>query len=135
MFAALIPALLGVLGTAADRLIPDPNARQDFMLKLQEALNAADLKQIEVNIAEAQHRSIFVAGWRPFIGWVCGAAMVYSYILLPLGGFVAGFFGEQYQTIVLNAPKLDGNLWELLFAMLGFGALRSFDKLKGIASR
>ena len=132
---ALITVLLGALGPVIDKLIPDPNARNAFSLQLITALQSADLSQIKVNEEEAKNPSLFVSGWRPFIGWICGGALFYQYIFLPLGIYVASFVSEVAVTRLLSAPRLDGNLWELMIGMLGMGALRSFEKFKGVASK
>jgi len=132
---AIIAALLGAMGPVLDRLIPDPNARHAFSLQLLSALQAADLSQLKINEAEASNPNLFVSGWRPFIGWICGGALFYQYIFLPLGVYIASFISTAAVTNILNAPKLDGNLWELMIGMLGMGALRSFEKMKGVASK
>jgi hypothetical protein len=131
----IVAAILGAMGPVLDRLIPDPAARNAFSLQLLSALQAADLSQLKVNEAEAQNPNVFVAGWRPFIGWICGAALFYQYLFFPLAVYVASFFSEEAVTRLLNAPKLDDNLWQLLIGMLGLGALRSFEKVKGVASK
>lgn len=130
---ALLLGLLPMLGGVLDRFLPDPEAKAKAMQEIMEMGAKMDIAQLEVNKAEAASSSMFVAGWRPAIGWVCAFALFYTYLLLPLGLFVAGFFGEKFVTMFLNAPSLDANLWELMFAMLGMAGLRSFDKLKGIA--
>lgn len=130
---ALIPMLLPILQSVLGKVLPDPQAQQKALLDIMTQLQQGDLAQMEVNKVEAANASLFVAGWRPFIGWVCGGAMAYQYIGLPLAGFVASFFGEHYVTVVLNAPRLDDNLWQLLGAMLGIGGLRTFEKIKGVA--
>lgn len=132
---AIIAALLGAMGPVLDKLIPDPNARNAFSLQLLSALQAADLSQLKINEAEASNPNLFVSGWRPFIGWICGGALFYQYIFLPLGVYIASFISSGAVTNLLNAPKLDGNLWELMIGMLGMGALRSFEKLKGVAAK
>jgi hypothetical protein len=106
-------------------LIPDPDKKQRMMIELVDTLPRLDVAQLDVNRAEAQHGSVFVAGWRPFIGWVLGVGIGYSFLIAPiLGGLIAlwrpGF----------SMPVVDEHLWELVFAMLGMGALRSFDKLR-----
>lgn len=131
----IVSLILGALGPVLERLIPDPNARNEFALKMMTALQSADLSQLKVNEAEAQNPNLFVSGWRPFIGWICGGALFYQYIFLPVGVYVAAFFSETAVTNILNAPKLDGNLWELMIGMLGMGALRSFEKVKGVAAK
>lgn len=131
----IVSLILGALGPVLERLIPDPNARNAFSLQLLSALQAADLSQLKVNEAEAQNPNIFVSGWRPFIGWICGCALLYQYLLFPLAVYIASFFSEEAVTRMLNAPKLDDNLWQLLIGMLGLGALRSFEKVKGVAAK
>lgn len=83
--------------------------------------------QIEVNKAEATSRNVFTSGWRPSIGWTCAAALFYQFVLSPVGVWTASILGHPLPP----PPTLDAMLWELLFGMLGIGALRSFDKLKG----
>jgi hypothetical protein len=96
--------------------------------EITKAAIAANAAQIEVNKAEAASGSIFIAGWRPFIGWVCGAALVVQYIaspLLPWLGAVAGF---ELPPI----PSLDDSLWQLMAGLLGLGGMRTFEKMKGV---
>ena len=126
----LVDALLGIGGKLIDKLIPDPAARDAAkldLLKLQQSGElAAMLAQTDVNKVEAASGSVFVAGWRPAIGWVCAAAMGYQYLLRP---FLVAF------NPVLAVPGLDENLWQLLAGMLGLGGLRTFEKVNGVASR
>lgn len=134
MFALLLPALLPILQSVLSNIIPDPQAQAKATADIMAKLQQSDIGQMDINKAEAASSNVFVAGWRPFIGWVCGAAMAYTYILLPIGAFIASFFGDHYVTMVLNAPKLDDNLWQLLCAMLGIGGLRTYEKVKGVAT-
>ena len=87
--------------------------------------------QLEVNKIEAANPSIFVSGWRPYIGWVCGAALTYQFVLKPFIQF--GFMAAGQP--IADMPGIDNNLWELMFGMLGFGGLRTFEKTKGIAKK
>lgn len=103
------------------------------MAKLQGALaeeqNAWDAMkaQIEVNKTEASSSSIFVAGWRPFIGWGCGFAFLYSALVQPMAVFICGAIGHPVPT-----PTVDSTLMmQVLFAMLGIGAMRTAEKIKG----
>lgn len=127
MFAALLPLLTPLIGRLVD-LIPDPVAREKeraaAIAQLTTQLMQADAGQSEINRAEAGHASLFVAGWRPFIGWVCGAALAYQYVLVPLGMWSAFLAGHPLP----KPPTLDDTLWQLMFGMLGMGALRSIDK-------
>lgn len=86
--------------------------------------------QIATNTEEAKSNSLFVAGWRPFIGWTCGAALVFQYIVRPL---VMAGFAIAGKPFTVPLPGLDDNLWQLLLGMLGMGTLRTFEKVKGVA--
>lgn len=81
--------------------------------------------QTKINEAEASHRSIFVAGWRPFIGWVIGIALLYNFILRDLMIFA------QPQWSDLPALQMD-ELFSILFGMLGLGGMRSWEKKQGV---
>lgn len=129
MLAMLIPVLGPLLDTILKRTIPDPEARQKAIAELYMGLQSSDLAQMEVNKAEAGSGSLFVAGWRPFIGWVCGLALFYQFLLSPLALWIGFMVGHP----IPKPPTLDEHLWELMFGMLGMGALRSFEKLKGVA--
>jgi len=113
--------------------IPDSNARAKAELELQRSLLDAAVRagadNREINKTEAAHRSLFVAGWRPFIGWVCGAALAFQYLIRPfwVWGAAVWFPGASVP------PGLDGMLWELMLGMLGIGGLRSYEKCKGVS--
>ena len=114
-------------------LFPDDKEREakrlEYALKVQETINQIDLAQIELNKTEAQSASLFVAGWRPFIGWVCGFAFAYILILQPFMAFIFAAFGEP----VKDLPMIDGDLlgWAM-GGMLGLGGMRSYEKVKGV---
>lgn len=94
----------------------------EFQAELSKQLHEASLKQIEVNIQEAKHKSIWVAGWRPFIGWVCGSALAYQFILRD---FISVIFSLN------ELPQLNiSQLVTILTAMLGFGTMRTYEKTK-----
>lgn len=111
-----------------DKFIPDPEAKAKAEGELRASLLAWDRGQIEVNTAEAGNNSVFVAGWRPFIGWVCGVSMAYQYVITPVALWLAAIGGVHLPT----PPRLDDMLWEMMFGMLGIAGLRTFEKVKGI---
>jgi hypothetical protein len=111
-----------------DKFIPDPEAKAKAESELRDSLQGWDKGQMEVNKAEAQHRSVFVAGWRPAIGWACAVALIFQFVIVPVGTWIASMFSVT----VTAPPSLDSMLWELMFGMLGFGGLRTFEKLKGV---
>ena len=85
----------------------------------------------KTNIAEAKSKNLFIAGWRPFIGWVSGFAIAYFYILSP---FLHSLF--KAFNIEFPLPQLDiGVLFNLLIAMLGMAGLRTFEKVKGVSHK
>ena len=92
-----------------------------------EAEQADRQGQLDINVAEAQHPSVFVAGWRSFIGWTCGVAMVYHFILFPIFGAAIEKLG--YPLIDLNWEELS----VILMGLLGLGGLRTYEKKQGIA--
>ncbi len=83
-----------------------------------------DMAQIELNKIEASHRSMFVAGWRPFLGWVCGLGLANTFLINPWIQWITGAAG----------PKLpDEIIMELVYALLGLGTLRTIEKIQGKA--
>ena len=111
--------------------IKDPEQVIQLELKLREIEAAISSGQIKINLEEAKSSSLFVAGWRPFIGWVGGTALAYSFIVQPIVMWIAELYGKT-----VTAPTLDmGVLFNLILAMLGFGGLRTYEKLKGVHSK
>ena len=112
----------------ADKFIPDPQAKAQFEKELRADLFSSDRAQMGVNAVEAASPSVFTSGWRPFIGWTCGAALAYQFVASPLTMWV----GTSAGLPITAPPRLDGTLWELMFGMLGLGGLRTYEKLKGV---
>ncbi len=122
------------LGTSViNKIWPDPTKQAEEQRRLLELYQKGDLAalqaevqllmgQMEVNKIEAAHDSIFVAGWRPFIGWVCGFGLLYNVILHP-------FFSSFFEMAEVNVELL----YPVLLGMLGLGGMRSFEKLKGVS--
>ena len=108
-----------------DKFVADPDAKIKAEAELRNALFALDAKQAEINTAEASNSNVFVSGWRPAIGWIGAGGLAYHFILRPI------FVGLGWTSL----PTLDGMLFELIFAMLGFGGLRTYEKLKGVAAK
>lgn len=124
IFDAVTPVINKILD-----FIPDPAQKASAQLQLMNALQQWDSQQAQIDTAEAQNPNLFVSGWRPMIGWCCALALCYQYLLIPFAtwGFAAGHIA------VPAFPKLDENLWQLMFGMLGMGGLRTFEKIKGVA--
>lgn len=134
----MAPGLLAAIGIGEkliERLWPDPAKAAEAKLELFKLEQSGELAQImgqiEINKAEATNASVFVSGWRPFIGWVCGAALVYQYLIRPVVSWAVIAAGHPLPAM----PGLDDNLWELLLGMLGLGGLRTLEKVKNVASK
>jgi|TARA_X000000950_G_C13753568_1_gene593689 hypothetical protein len=116
----------------ADKVLGKFIADKDLKMKLEHELKTelhrANMAQISVNKQEAKHRSIFVAGWRPFTGWSCAVALCYHFLVQPLLVFVFSVYGMQF-----TLPEFDmGSLMTILLGMLGLGGLRTYEKQKNL---
>ena len=132
----LVPAISNLL----DKIIPDPLAREKAKLALLSAERESDLRefqlavaadqmQADINKVEAASPDLFIAGWRPFIGWVCGVAFCYHFIVQPLLAFAIANAGGE-----VKLPVFDMNaLSTVLMGMLGLGSLRTIEKIRGAA--
>jgi len=133
MITALIPQLLPLISGVIDKTIPDENGKakalQDIEKTLIENASSINLAQIATNQTEAKHKNIFVAGWRPAIGWSCALGIFWLFIganFAQWGMNMAGIEGE--------VPTVPSDvLLELTFAMLGMAGLRTFEKIKGVS--
>jgi roadblock/LC7 domain-containing protein len=129
----IVTALLPALGTLIDRLIPDraaaEKAKAEMEQQLVTAANQAALAQVEVNKIEAAHSSVFVAGWRPSIGWVCAAGLAWAFVVAPIASWALVVLGIKAELPAIHTDYL----LELVLAMLGIGGLRTFEKLRGVA--
>lgn len=134
-----ISAALDIGGKLIDRLWPDATqaaAAKLELLKMQQTGELAQLTaetelakgQIEVNQAEAGSSSLFVAGWRPWIGWVCGVAFAYHFVVQPILAFILAATGHP---VTLPTFNMDA-LYTVLLGMLGLGSMRTFEKYKGV---
>jgi hypothetical protein len=132
----------GPLIAIVNKIIPDKAAAAAAISQLQQLqvqgalqeelaqLQAVTTSQSDVDKVEAANASVFVSGWRPFCGWVCGAALMLIYVVGPLFVWLTALFGHP-----TPFPALDSNqLMTLLFGMLGMGTLRTVDKVKGVAT-
>lgn len=131
MSIPIIGTILDAIKSPIDKLIPDKNARQKFDHELEMALLNAGLAQAEINKTEARHASVFVAGWRPFIGWICGLALAWHFMGHDIVNWLRlAFFPETPAPPALNGTE---TLVTVLFSMLGLGGLRTVEKLKGVS--
>lgn len=123
LIATLMPLLNTILG-----FIPDPVQRAQSLQTLMGALQQWDSQQVEVNKIEAASSNWIASSWRPLIGLACAVTIWMSYIVAPL--MTWGFTLAHLP--IPPMPKFDANMMELVYAMLGMGGLRTFEKLKGV---
>lgn len=130
----MIQSLVSPVSKLLGKFIQDKDLKQklahDIATMAEKHSHENALAQIEINKAEAQHRSIFVAGWRPFLGWGLASAMIWHFVLAPIVMFIFAYSG-------MEAPELPAfdmdSLMTVLLGMLGLGGLRTFEKSKGLA--
>jgi hypothetical protein len=138
---AAIPAVLDFGVQLIDRLFPDPKAAESAklaLLKMQLDGQLAEMEftaklaeaQTQTNNIDATSTNPFQSGWRPFIGWVCGGGLAYQFLFRPLFNFVLLVADKTAQMPALELETL----MTLLFGILGLGAYRSFEKVRGVAS-
>jgi len=138
MLGALLKGALGPILDGVLRFIPDKNARaeakEQFEGQILNAMTSLVEGQLRINEKEAQHGSIFVAGWRPAVGWICGIALGWNFIIQPLLLWISWLIPEGAD--LASAPKLDtGELMTVLLGMLGLGGLRTYEKRIGVARK
>jgi len=129
----ILTSILPMISTVLDRVIPDKEASAKAIRDIEATLieNSAqiNLAQLEINKVEAGHKSIWVSGWRPSIGWCCSLGIFWAYIGRPVADYAVVMSGSD---IILPKIPTDA-LMELTFAMLGMAGLRTFEKLKNIS--
>ena len=123
---SILNSLVQPITSLLDKVIEDKDTKNNiaFELATMAERHAQELSkgQLEVNKVEAAHKSLFVSGWRPAIGWICGLALLYSTILAPILG------------IWFTVPPVDSSLLtNVLMGMLGLGAMRSYEKKNNVA--
>ena len=130
-----ITAIVTVGSQLITRLFPDPAQAAAANLELTKMQMSGELAQItgqlDINKVEAASTSVFVSGWRPFVGWVCGLGLGYVAIVEPMARFIATMVGYTG-----NFPVIDTTItMQVLMGMLGMGGLRTLDKIKGVATK
>lgn len=131
-----ITAILGIGNKLIDHFFPDANQAAAAKLELLKMQQSGDLQvmasQMDINKIEAQNPSLFVSGWRPFIGWVCGVSLTYAAIIEPVSRFLAQVL-FKYTGVF---PVIDTTLTlQILLGLLGLAGMRSWEKKEGVAAK
>jgi phenylpyruvate tautomerase PptA (4-oxalocrotonate tautomerase family) len=129
----LLGKLVEPVGDILDKVVEDKDqkARLAHEIATMAERHAQELArgQIEINKEEAKSRNIFIAGWRPFVGWTCGLALFWHFLGLPVTLFITGWFQLEHPPL----PEFDmQSLMTVLLGMLGLGGMRTFEKFKGV---
>ena len=132
MMLNLISSLVTPVTGLLDKFIEDKDQKaalaHEIATLADKQANEQAVAQIELNKVEAAHKSMFVAGWRPSIGWVCSLAMLLNFILIPFINLGLEFGGLDLQLDLIDMETM----MPVLFGMLGLGGMRTAEKLKGV---
>ena len=128
----MIQQLIGPVTGLLDKFIEDKDKKNAiaFELSTMAEKHAQELAkaQIEVNKAEAQHRSLFVSGWRPAVGWTCCIGLASNYLFIPLANFTLALADSTIEIPILDMATM----MPVLMGMLGLGAMRTVEKTKKV---
>ena len=122
----MIEKLIKPVGDILDKFVADKDLKLKLSHELEKEIISLNRAQIELNKVEAAHENVFVSGWRPFIGWACGIALVYHFLIEPIIQYILIINGSDFAT-----PEFDfSQLSTIVMAMLGMRGLRTFEKVK-----
>ena len=129
----MLQMLIGPVTSLLDKFIEDKDQKaalaHEIATMAERHAQERAMAQAEINKQEAAHRNMWVAGWRPFVGWVCGVALAWHFVLAPVVLFVAAWL----DVFLPPLPAFDmDSLMTVLLGMLGLGGLRSYEKTKGL---
>ena len=126
-----IGSVIESVGKVAEHFVTTDKEKMALEIESRKLDQANDMAQIDVNKMEANSSSLFVSGWRPAIGWICGFGLLYVSVLLPISEFLAKMYGYTG-----TFPQVDTNItMQVLFGMLGLSGMRTYEKTKGVASK
>tara|TARA_R100000742_G_C4279090_1_gene102886 strand:+ start:2256 stop:2651 length:396 start_codon:yes stop_codon:yes gene_type:complete len=127
----MIGTILGAAAPIIDKFVENKDQKNKLKAELEQSLISLDLAQAQANIEQAKHSSIFVAGARPAIMWICALGLFFHFIIFPLAEWVITIW---YPNLFL--PSLDTDqILGLTVSLLGLGGMRSWEKSKGIARK
>ena len=129
----MIDKLIGPVTGLLDKFIEDKDQKaklaHEVATMAQRHAQELAKAQLEVNKAEAQHKSIFVSGWRPAVGWCCVFGMMGNFMVIPFANFVLALL-----EINVSVPLIDtATMMPVLMGMLGLGAMRTYEKRTGVS--
>lgn len=138
--SAVAGPLTKIVGDVLNRILPPEKMSEAERAKIEAGVLLEITKmdfgqlesQLQINLEEAKSGKWWIAGWRPFIGWICGVSLAYTFVLQPFVAFTVGVWAKQLPPL----PVLDtGSLMTILLGMLGLGGMRTYEKLKGVSGK
>ena len=128
----MLQQLIGPVSGLLDKLIEDKDKKNAIAFELstmaEKHAQALAKAQLEVNKTEAAHKNLFVAGWRPAVGWVCVLGMASNFMVIPLANFALALVESTVVVPILDLTQM----MPVLMGMLGLGAMRTVEKAKGV---
>ncbi len=129
MVLGLADSIIGISGKILDKFVEDKDLKTKINAELKKEMIALNMGQIQTNLEQAKHPSIFVSGARPSIMWICAFGLAWSYVLAPFLNWILIVSGSDIPMPELNTE----GLLTLTLSLLGLGGMRSWEKSKGIA--
>ena len=121
-------SVIGVAGKVLDKFVEDKDLKTKLSHELKSQIVSLDLAQAQTNLEQAKHPSIFIAGARPAIMWICAFGLGWQFVFQPVAVWIFSVMGSD---LVLPMIETEG-LMPLTLSLLGLGSMRSFEKFKGI---
>lgn len=125
----MIPQILGIAGPILDKFVEDKDAKNQIAAQLEQQLVGLQAAQAQANIEQAKHSSLFVAGARPAIMWICALGLMTNFFIMPVAEWVVVIWAPGTELPSLQTEEL----MSLTLALLGLGGMRSWEKSKGVA--
>jgi len=124
----IVESVVGIAGKVLDKFVEDKDLKRKLNAELKSQIISLDLAQAQTNLEQAKHSSIFIAGARPAIMWICAFGLGWQFVFQPVAAWILAVSGSE---LMLPLFETEG-LMPLTLSLLGLGSMRSFEKFKGI---
>ena len=124
----IVESVVGVAGKVLDKFVEDKDLKRKLESELKSQIISLDLAQAQTNLEQAKHSSVFIAGARPAIMWICAFGLGWQFVFQPVAAWIIMVSGSE---MMLPIFETEG-LMPLTLSLLGLGGMRSFEKFKGI---
>jgi len=124
----IVESVVGVAGKVLDKFVEDKDLKRKLESELKSQIISLDLAQAQTNLEQAKHSSVFIAGARPAIMWICAFGLGWQFVFQPVAAWIIIVSGSD---MMLPVFETEG-LMPLTLSLLGLGGMRSFEKYKGV---